>query len=162
MGRRLHESDEIGRVVSRRTRSRRCHRIHAKKHATIHRRSYRRGRRPSCVLRFFVGTARRNHLSALGMHGRVERIAVVRLLADQDLRLRFNRVKIAGQLHKRGFTATFGVFKIAPTCTLEVGGECGAIFGGAWACSCTFKVQSKVAQTNSSPSRLHACDANLG
>ena len=51
--------------------------------------------------RLSVGTMRRNHLNALVAHGLVERIAVVRVVADQVLRLCFDHVKVEAQLYER-------------------------------------------------------------
>ena len=64
------------------------------------------------VPRLALGAVRlvqRKHLCALGAHGRVERIAVIRLIADQVLRPRLDHVKVEGQLHERDLMMVRGV-----------------------------------------------------
>jgi len=60
-------------------------------------------------LALLVGTVRRNHLRALGAHHRVQSIAVVRFIADQVLRLRFDHVEVEGQLHEPDLMMVRGV-----------------------------------------------------
>lgn len=52
-------------------------------------------------LAFSGRSVRRNHFCALGPHLPVELIAVIRFVADQVLRLRFDHVKVECQLNER-------------------------------------------------------------
>jgi hypothetical protein len=60
---------------------------------------------PSAVLRPQVSIAsmRRDHVGALLAKLRIEWVAVVRLVAEQILRLRFDHVEVERQLHQRHF-----------------------------------------------------------
>jgi len=56
-----------------------------------------------------VGLVRGDHLHALRTQLLIERIAVVRFIADQVLRLCLDHVEVKGQLHERDFMMVRGV-----------------------------------------------------